>query len=122
WSYDSALLGSLIVEMNIGLLAAMQKFQCCDAARRKMHGAGKNRLTFGHSCRRSGPRCWSGQQIVREIAINPGDCCISEISVSVVQMVPLEPKFNVVCGWPALAFGRFARLCMRDSHAIQMIK
>jgi hypothetical protein len=31
----------LIVEMNIGRNAAMQKLLCCDAANRKTHGIGK---------------------------------------------------------------------------------
>jgi hypothetical protein len=31
----------LIVEMNIGRIAALQKFLCCDAANHKTHGIGK---------------------------------------------------------------------------------
>jgi hypothetical protein len=33
--------GSLIVEMNIGQNAAVQEFNCCDAAKCKTHGVGK---------------------------------------------------------------------------------
>jgi hypothetical protein len=39
-----------IVEMNIERNVALQKFLCCDAANRKMHGIGKKRLTVRHGC------------------------------------------------------------------------
>src|SRR5258708_17104599 len=42
--------GSFIVEMNIGQGSALKKLKCCGAAKPKMHGKGKKRLTVRHSC------------------------------------------------------------------------
>ena len=33
----------------------LQKFKCCDAAKPKMHGKGKKRLTIRHSCLKPRP-------------------------------------------------------------------
>jgi hypothetical protein len=41
---------SLIVEMNIEQIIALQQFQWCDAARPKTHDKNKDRLTSLHSC------------------------------------------------------------------------
>jgi hypothetical protein len=63
---------AFIVEMNIEAYAALQKFQCCDAAKPMVHSGGKKWLTLRHAAQWNGHEGLSSAGPQQKITITMG--------------------------------------------------